>query len=81
MGDACVPLPLKLIAAVDRAARHLAGRHLNDIPVLGALDDGGPPTLLCVWFVSQASRGNSRNLSRVAAQGASSRLQSGRLSG
>jgi uncharacterized membrane protein YkvA (DUF1232 family) len=54
--DARVPLPLKLIAAAIALLVISPVDIFSDIPVLGALDDAALLTLLCVWFVSQASR-------------------------
>ena len=54
--DARVPLPLKLIAAAIALLVISPIDIFSDIPVLGALDDAALLTLLCVWFVSQASR-------------------------
>ncbi len=54
--DARVPLSLKLIAAVVALLVISPGDIFSDIPVLGALDDAALLTLLCVWFVSQASK-------------------------
>ena len=54
--DARVPLSLKLIAAVVALLVISPVDIFSDIPVLGALDDAALLTLLCVWFVSQASK-------------------------
>jgi uncharacterized membrane protein YkvA (DUF1232 family) len=54
--DARVPLPLKLIAAAIALLVISPIDIFSDIPVLGVLDDAALLTLLCVWFVSQASR-------------------------
>jgi uncharacterized membrane protein YkvA (DUF1232 family) len=54
--DARVPLSLKLIAAAIAVLVISPVDLFSDIPVLGALDDAALLTLLCVWFVSQASK-------------------------
>jgi uncharacterized membrane protein YkvA (DUF1232 family) len=54
--DARVPLSLKLVAAAIALLVISPIDIFSDIPVLGALDDAALLTLLCVWFVSQASR-------------------------
>jgi uncharacterized membrane protein YkvA (DUF1232 family) len=54
--DARVPLSLKLIAAAIALLVISPIDVFGDIPVLGALDDAALLTLLCMWFVSQASK-------------------------
>jgi uncharacterized membrane protein YkvA (DUF1232 family) len=54
--DARVPLALKLIAAAMALLVISPVDLFGDIPVLGALDDAALLTLLCMWFVSQASK-------------------------
>ncbi len=54
--DARVPVSLKLIAAVLALLVISPIDVFSDIPVLGVLDDAALLTLLCVWFVSQASK-------------------------
>lgn len=54
--DGRVPLALKLIAAVIALLVISPVDVFGDIPVLGALDDVALLTLLCMWFVSQASK-------------------------
>jgi len=54
--DVRVPLSLKLIAAAIAVLVISPLDIFSDIPVLGALDDAALLTLLCVWFVSQASK-------------------------
>jgi uncharacterized membrane protein YkvA (DUF1232 family) len=54
--DARVPLSLKLIAAAIALLVISPVDLFSDIPVLGALDDAALLTLLCVWFVRQASK-------------------------
>ena len=54
--DVRVPLSLKLIAAAIAVLVISPIDIFSDIPVLGALDDAALLTLLCVWFVSQASK-------------------------
>jgi uncharacterized membrane protein YkvA (DUF1232 family) len=54
--DACVPLSLKLIAAAIALLVISPVDFFSDVPALGALDDAALLTLLCVWFVSQASK-------------------------
>lgn len=54
--DARVPLALKLIAAAIALLVISPLDLFSDIPVLGALDDAALLTLLCLWFVSQASK-------------------------
>src|SRR5580658_10657296 len=54
--DARVPTSLKLIAAAIALLVISPIDVFSDIPVLGALDDAALLTLLCVWFVSQASK-------------------------
>jgi uncharacterized membrane protein YkvA (DUF1232 family) len=56
MRDARVPLALKLTALVIGILVISPIDIFSDIPVLGALDDAGLLTLLCVWFVSQAAK-------------------------
>jgi uncharacterized membrane protein YkvA (DUF1232 family) len=51
-----VPASLKLIAAVLALLVISPIDIFSDIPVLGVLDDAALLTLLCVWFVSQASK-------------------------
>ena len=54
--DGRVPLALKLIAIAIGLVVISPVDLFGDIPVLGALDDAALLTLLCMWFVSQASR-------------------------
>lgn len=54
--DTRVPLSLKLIAAAVALLVISPIDIFSDIPVLGALDDAALLTVLCVWFVSQASK-------------------------
>jgi len=54
--DARVPTSLKLIAAAIALLVISPIDVFSDIPVLGALDDAALLTLLCMWFVSQASK-------------------------
>lgn len=54
--DSRVPLALKLIAAAIALLVISPVDLFGDIPVLGALDDATLLTLLCMWFVSQASK-------------------------
>jgi uncharacterized membrane protein YkvA (DUF1232 family) len=54
--DARVPLSLKLIAAAIALLVISPVDLFSDIPVLGALDDAALLTLLCIWFVRQASK-------------------------
>lgn len=54
--DARVPLSLKLVAAAIGLLVISPIDLFSDIPVLGALDDAALLTLLCMWFVSQASK-------------------------
>jgi uncharacterized membrane protein YkvA (DUF1232 family) len=54
--DRRVPLALKLIAAAFALVVISPVDLFGDIPVLGALDDAALLTLLCMWFVSQASK-------------------------
>jgi len=54
--DTRVPLSLKLIAAAVALLVISPIDIFSDIPVLGALDDAALLTLLCVWFVGQASK-------------------------
>ncbi|MFY9738516.1 MAG: DUF1232 domain-containing protein [Candidatus Cybelea sp.] len=54
--DARVPTSLKLIAAGIGLLVISPIDVFSDIPVLGALDDAALLTLLCMWFVSQASK-------------------------
>ncbi|HTA56291.1 MAG TPA: YkvA family protein [Candidatus Acidoferrales bacterium] len=54
--DRRVPLALKLIAAAFALVVISPVDLFGDIPVLGALDDAALMTLLCMWFVSQASK-------------------------
>ena len=54
--DARVPLALKLIATAIALLVISPVDVFGDIPVLGALDDAALLTLLCMWFVSQASK-------------------------
>lgn len=54
--DARVPLALKLVAAAIALLVISPVDLFGDIPVLGALDDVALLTLLCMWFVSQASK-------------------------
>ena len=54
--DGRVPLALKLIAIAIGLLVISPVDLFGDIPVLGALDDAALLTLLCMWFVSQASR-------------------------
>ena len=56
MRDVRVPLSLKLVAAAIGLLVISPVDLFGDIPVLGALDDVGLLTLLCMWFVSQASK-------------------------
>ena len=56
MRDSRVPAPLKLIAAALAVLVISPIDLFGDIPVLGALDDVALLTLLCMWFVSQATR-------------------------
>lgn len=54
--DTRVPLLLKLVV-VSIGLLIISPLDLfGDVPVLGALDDAALLTLLCMWFVSQASR-------------------------
>ena len=54
--DARVPTSLKLIAAAIALLVVSPIDVFSDIPVLGALDDAALLTLLCMWFVAQASK-------------------------
>ena len=54
--DRRVPLALKLIAAAFALVVISPVDLFGDIPVLGAFDDAALLTLLCMWFVSQASK-------------------------
>ena len=54
--DARVPTSLKLVAAAIALLVISPIDVFSDIPVLGALDDAALLTLLCMWFVSQASK-------------------------
>jgi uncharacterized membrane protein YkvA (DUF1232 family) len=54
--DVRVPLSLKLVAAAIGLLIVSPLDLFGDVPVLGALDDAALLTLLCMWFVSQASR-------------------------
>ena len=54
--DARVPTSLKLTAAAIGLLVISPIDVFSDIPVLGALDDAALLTLLCMWFVSQASK-------------------------
>jgi uncharacterized membrane protein YkvA (DUF1232 family) len=54
--DARVPTSLKLIAAAIGLLVISPIDVFSDIPVLGALDDAALLILLCMWFVSQASK-------------------------
>jgi uncharacterized membrane protein YkvA (DUF1232 family) len=54
--DVRVPLSLKLVAAGVALLVISPIDIFSDIPVLGAFDDAALLTLLCVWFVSQASK-------------------------
>jgi uncharacterized membrane protein YkvA (DUF1232 family) len=54
--DARVPLSLKIVAAVTALLVISPIDVFSDIPVLGALDDAALLTLLCMWFVSRATR-------------------------
>ena len=54
--DARVPTSLKLIAAAIALLVISPIDVFSDIPVLGALDDAALLTLLCMWFVGQASK-------------------------
>lgn len=54
--DPRVPLALKLFAAAIGLLIISPIDLFGDVPVLGAIDDGALLTLLCMWFVSQASR-------------------------
>ena len=54
--DARVPTSLKLIAAAIALLVISPIDVFSDIPVLGALDDAALLTLLCMWFVAQASK-------------------------
>jgi uncharacterized membrane protein YkvA (DUF1232 family) len=54
--DARVPANLKLIAAAIGLLVISPIDLFGDIPVLGALDDAALLTLVCMWFVSQASK-------------------------
>ncbi|MGC2405610.1 MAG: DUF1232 domain-containing protein [Candidatus Cybelea sp.] len=54
--DRRVPLALKLIVAAIALMVISPVDLFSDIPVLGALDDAALLTLLCMWFVSQASK-------------------------
>lgn len=54
--DTRVPLSLKLIAAAIALLVISPIDVFSDIPVLGVLDDAALLTLLCMWFVSQASK-------------------------
>jgi uncharacterized membrane protein YkvA (DUF1232 family) len=51
-----VPTSLKLIAAAIALLVISPIDVFSDIPVLGALDDAALLTLLCMWFVAQASK-------------------------
>ncbi|MGC1380799.1 MAG: hypothetical protein WA814_07220 [Candidatus Baltobacteraceae bacterium] len=56
MRDSRVPLVLKL-AVTALALLVISPLDLfGDLPVLGALDDAMLLTLLCFWFVSQATK-------------------------
>jgi uncharacterized membrane protein YkvA (DUF1232 family) len=54
--DARVPTSLKLTAAAIGLLVISPIDVFSDIPVLSALDDAALLTLLCMWFVSQASK-------------------------
>ncbi|MGB8150492.1 MAG: DUF1232 domain-containing protein [Candidatus Cybelea sp.] len=54
--DARVPTSLKLIAAAIALLVISPIDVFSDIAVLGALDDAALLTLLCMWFVAQASK-------------------------
>ena len=54
--DTRVPLSLKLVAAAIALLVISPVDLFSDIPVLGALDDAALLTLLCIWFVRQASK-------------------------
>ena len=54
--DARVPTSLKLTAAAIGLLVISPIDVFSDIPVLGALDDAALLTLLCMWFVAQASK-------------------------
>ena len=56
MRDNRVPFVLKALAVVLALAVISPVDVFGDIPVLGAFDDAALLTLLCVWFVSAASR-------------------------
>lgn len=56
MFDTRVPVALKVTAAVIGFLVISPIDVFSDIPVLGALDDVGLLTLLCMWFVSQAAK-------------------------
>jgi uncharacterized membrane protein YkvA (DUF1232 family) len=56
MRHARVPLSLKLVVAAIGLLIISPLDVFGDVPVLGAFDDAALLTLLCVWFVSQASR-------------------------
>jgi uncharacterized membrane protein YkvA (DUF1232 family) len=53
--DARVPISLKVVAAAIGLLIVSPIDVFGDVPVLGALDDAALLTLLCMWFVSQAS--------------------------
>jgi uncharacterized membrane protein YkvA (DUF1232 family) len=54
--DARVPTSLKLTAAAIGLLVISPIDVFSDIPVLGALDDAALLTLLCIWFVNQATK-------------------------
>jgi uncharacterized membrane protein YkvA (DUF1232 family) len=54
--DERVPLSLKLVAVAIGLLVISPIDVFGDIPVLGALDDAALLTLLCMWFVSQATK-------------------------
>ena len=56
MRDSRVPIALKAIAVALAVLVISPIDVFGDIPVLGVLDDGALLALLCVWFVSAASK-------------------------
>lgn len=54
--DGRVPLALKFITFAIALLVISPVDLFSDVPVLGALDDAALLTLLCMWFVSQASK-------------------------
>ena len=54
--EARVPISLKLVVAALGILIVSPVDIFGDIPVLGVLDDATLLALLCMWFVSQATR-------------------------